>query len=439
MKKSLGFGKSATSSKAVASIGLVALTLLLIPYIYLYENVTKLMGASLHNNSPHLWLDIVNYAEGIAGWKVSLLELLYLAQMVKGGATLVEPCMVSGRLGSCGRQSEHRRGIPVSEIFDLDEYMTLSDDGSYPLMVPYYDYQRILLGNTNMAKVCMAKNSKYAEKRCTKDASWIMEMKQNNIQRMLEDKGNQEHFILHMEDYWKGGVYELGWQLGMYILNDKQERFVKGMEIPPIDVATIPFHPKHEQFVDDLLQEGNITTNNFSVIHWRAEKKGMDFMRCARAINEAKHILLRKMKTNATVKEESSQQHKFVLMSSLNENEDMMWSGSRRIVNSTANGTTLAQHALQYLLRENGFIKIDGLLEVQTKNSSYNDLGMLAIYDLIIATKANNFATCTRDGCNKETKRLCDMCNHLGSFGRLAVSLREHHVDQRGSYECWPQ
>ena len=40
MKKSLGFGKSATSSsKAVASIGLAALTLLLIPYIYLYENV----------------------------------------------------------------------------------------------------------------------------------------------------------------------------------------------------------------------------------------------------------------------------------------------------------------------------------------------------------------------------------------------------------------
>jgi hypothetical protein len=42
MKKSLGFGKSATSSsKAVASIGLVALTLLLIPYIYLYENGTS--------------------------------------------------------------------------------------------------------------------------------------------------------------------------------------------------------------------------------------------------------------------------------------------------------------------------------------------------------------------------------------------------------------
>src|SRR5210317_607584 len=43
MKKSRGFGKSTRSSKAVASaIGLVALTLLLIPYIYMYENVMKL-------------------------------------------------------------------------------------------------------------------------------------------------------------------------------------------------------------------------------------------------------------------------------------------------------------------------------------------------------------------------------------------------------------
>ena len=44
MKKSLGFGKSATSlSKAVAlAIGLVALTPFLIPYIYQFQNVTKL-------------------------------------------------------------------------------------------------------------------------------------------------------------------------------------------------------------------------------------------------------------------------------------------------------------------------------------------------------------------------------------------------------------
>eukprot|EP00985_Skeletonema_marinoi_P027624 scaffold22980_cov58-Skeletonema_marinoi.AAC.1 len=73
----------------------------------------------------------------------------------------------------------------------------------------------------------------------------------------------------------------------------------------------------------------------------------------------------------------------------------MMWSGSR---NSIVNGTTTTpQQALHYLLHDNGFIKIDGLLEMQAKKV-HNDPGMLAIYDLIIAIKANNFATCARDG-----------------------------------------
>eukprot|EP00984_Skeletonema_dohrnii_P004621 scaffold1634_cov118-Skeletonema_dohrnii-CCMP3373.AAC.19 len=399
---------------------------------------------------PHLWLDTITYAEGIAGWKTSLLELLYFAQKVNGGgggATLVEPCMTSGRLRSCGRYET--RGVPVSEIFDLDEYMTPPSDGNgskYPVMVSYDDYQRIV-GNTNttVAKtnVCMlhSKSLSY-DKRCTKDTSWIMTMKQNNLQRMM-DNSNQQHFILHLEDYWRGSIYELGWQLGMYIPNDKQERFVKGMEIPHKGVfegKTIPFHMKHVQFVEDLLQRANITNDNFSAVHWRAEKKGMDFMRCARAVNEVKHIMLREMMTsNTTRKDEESSQHKFVLMSSLNENEDMMWSGSR---NSIVNGTTTTpQQALHYLLHDNGFIKIDGLLEMQAKKV-HNDPGMLAIYDLIIATKANNFATCARDGktgCNGVTRRLCDACNHVGKFGRLATSLRKEDGDHRGSsFECWP-
>ena len=59
MKKSRGFGKSATSSsKAVASIGLVALTLLLIPYIYQYENVIKLIAVGNARSEEDVIVDI---------------------------------------------------------------------------------------------------------------------------------------------------------------------------------------------------------------------------------------------------------------------------------------------------------------------------------------------------------------------------------------------
>jgi hypothetical protein len=93
-------------------------------------------------------------------------------------------------------------------------------------MVSYDDYQRILGSTTTpvgLAKVCMKKIKYFSiDYRCTNDTSWILKMKQNNIQRMM-DKSNQEHFVLHMEDYWRGSVYELGWQFEMYILDDDEE------------------------------------------------------------------------------------------------------------------------------------------------------------------------------------------------------------------------
>jgi hypothetical protein len=220
------------------------------------------------------------------------------------------------------------------------------------------------------------------------------------------------------------------------------------MEIPDQEVfeaKTIPFHSKHVQLVDELLQRANITNNNFSVIHWRAEKKGMDFIQCARAVNEAKDIMLRRMMANNTNntaqnKEEEASKHKFVLMSSLNENEDLMWLGARDTI---GNSTKSSQIALQYLLRDNGFIKIDGLLEARSTKVHNDDPGMLAIYDLIIATKAINFATCSRGGeagCSDVSHRLCDACNHIGNFGRLATSLRKQNTyhSLASSWECWP-
>ena len=63
-----------------------------------------------------IWIDVTRFAEGIAGWRTSLMEILQLARAIN--ATIVEPCMTNGRLGSC---FDHK--VPVSEIFDLSEAM----------------------------------------------------------------------------------------------------------------------------------------------------------------------------------------------------------------------------------------------------------------------------------------------------------------------------
>jgi hypothetical protein len=368
--------------------------------------------------SRHIWIDVISYAEGIAGWKTSLLELLHLAQALN--ATLVEPCMTSGRLGSCGDEFN----IPVSDLFDLAEYMVPSIGKRHPELVSYDKYQAAL-GNsyldTGMVKLCLLNDMRLnIDNRCSAATTHIRDIGRNDLMHIFRDKANEDNFILHMEDYWRGSLNKLGKRLGMEFPDSKE-----------FDSKILPFHSRHLQYVDDLLQRGNITSNNFSAIHWRAEKAGMNYTRCARAVNNVKHIMLkRNTSSNNNITEAGEEsRHKFVLLSSLNEDSDKMWLGSRRTSDKSS-----IRKALRYLLHDNGFVKIDDLLE---KEHKLRDSGMLAIYDLIIAAKAFNFASCARYGeigCTEASRSLCEECNHVGKFGRMATLFRQ----EKSSLECWP-
>ena len=366
--------------------------------------------------SRHIWIDAVSYAEGIAGWKTSLLELLHLAQALN--ATLVEPCMTSGRLGSCGGEFN----IPVSDLFDLEEYKVPSIGREFPMLMSYDNYQAALDESDldiGMIKVCLLNNRRMnRERRCPNNTTHISEMGQHDLIHIVRE-ANEDNFILHLEDYWRGSLRKLGLLMGMEF--PYEEEF--GSKI-------LPFHSEHVKFVDDLLQRGNIEIDNFSAIHWRAEKVGMNYTRCARAVNNVKQIILkRNMSSNNITETGGESTHKFVLLSSLNEDSDKMWAESRMISNKKS-----MREALKYLLHDNGFVKIDSLLE---KEHKLGDSGMLAIYDLIIAAKAKNFASCVRDGeigCTEASRSLCEECNHIGKFGRMAALFRQ----EKATMECWP-
>lgn len=368
--------------------------------------------------SRHIWIDAISYAEGIAGWKTSLLELLYLAQALN--ATLVEPCMTLGRLGSCG----DKFNIPVSDLFDLEEYKAPIIGRKFPLLMSYDNYQAALDerdSDIGMVKVCLIGDIRLINgTRCSKDALHMKEFGQNDLMHIMEE-AKEDNFVLHLEDYWKGSLHELGLRLGMEFPSGKGKEFER---------MILPFHSKHLQFVDDLLQRSNITSDNFSAIHWRAEKAGLNFTRCARAVNNVKQIILkRNMSSNNITETGEESTHKFVLLSSLNEDSSKMWIGSKNYSNKKS-----TREALRYL-HDNGFVKIDNLLEKEDK--LHDTTGMLAIYDLIIASKANNFASCVINGkidCTEESRRLCEECNHIGKFGRMASLLRK----EKATMECWP-
>jgi hypothetical protein len=152
----------------------------------------------------------------------------------------------------------------------------------------------------------------------------------------------------------------------------------------------------------------------YSVIHWRAELPGIDYMACAQKILLARDAIQMK----------HQQQHPFILMSSLNTQADYMWAGAKELAANTSSDL-----ALQLLLNQ-GFMKLDQVVDYD----NLSDPIMLAVYDLVLALHANNFATCSKD-CSDHS--ICSKCNWRGQFAGLAVAMRRD-VANKTSISCWP-
>jgi hypothetical protein len=173
--------------------------------------------------------------------------------------------------------------------------------------------------------------------------------------------------------------------------------------------------------------------SDFAIIHWRAEIPNMNYMECAERIVNAKDAMLLSSPKNAP---------RFLLMSSLSTSNStgMQWGGAQAMApNATA------QRALQYLMNDHGFSKIDQVFD----QLDIHDWIIAAALDLILAQKATHFATCTRDCKGSWPNRDCLNCNHAGSFALTALQMRAAYTNittnattttntTGTSYPCWP-
>ena len=191
------------------------------------------------------------------------------------------------------------------------------------------------------------------------------------------------------------------------------KKVCKPKTVQRVQQKYVRFLPEQVNHVDQWLARANLSV--FSAIHWRAERNPMDFMECAQSIAQAREI----MNTTTTP---------FVLMSSLSLKQDHMWRDtSRKLVDPKIQARV--QQALEFLLHNQSFIKLDDF--VVGDHHVVEDPVLLSVWDLILATKAQEFATCT-PGCHG----ICQACNHLGKFAETAVALRTE-MGKR-SRECWP-
>ena len=385
-----------------------------------HRNIT--LDGVIHEYSS-VWIHVKTFAEGIGGWRKSIAELLRLARLLN--YTIVEPCMSNGRLQSCSLN----HGIPISKVFDLSDALRPSNKHPFPILAPYKSYWRHVMAATlntthNMTEfnICMtSQNDAYTPaimagtKRCSKNTSMLSSINMKQFQNIITSATGTSNFVvINLENYWR--------QHGDSMLT------LLGGDATGTIVDKLSFHPSHVKTVENILLMSNITEENYSIIHWRAEKDGMDYMECAKAVLNAKYAI-----ENMT-----TGHHPFILLTSLNRNESKMWTvaQNRSIVRPWS---TIIQ-SLDFL-SDHSIQKFDELMNTQDRMHNY-DSEMLAVYDLILAMKARIFATCAKQGkhgCSiKQAVNICKKCNHSGKFGQLAISLRES-LAENSSWGCWPQ
>lgn len=342
---------------------------------------------------PKIWIHVSGFGEGMSKWRHSASQLLGFARLLN--ATLVEPCMHNGRLGSC----KSFPNVTLSSVFsDAGQYMTSTISNRASLMATYDEFKKYLekQSNTTELKFCLHKGD------CGETENYFMKPIPflHNISDYAFGSGN---LVLNIPYYWIN-AFE-----------------VNGVETIKAEPSLIEFHSRHHKKVDEILHRANITNDKFSIIHWRGEVKNMDYRECARKIIKSKS----KMVQNGNI----TTSFPFMLMSSINEDVNTMWGGAKQMAE---NSNSSAKEAL-HTLHQAGFLKLDYLM-TENEKQSLEDFGILAVYELILAARSHRFATCTRRDCRGH---VCQKCNYPGGFSEYAVDYRQIQGN-KASDTCWP-
>ncbi|KAI2509377.1 hypothetical protein MHU86_5010 [Fragilaria crotonensis] len=307
-------------------------------------------------------------------------------------ATLVEPCVLRGRLRTCDG-STYR----LNQVYDMRQIRQF-----HPHIVSFADYLSMLaVQNPFIVSMCIQDPKGYPppSELCGNISNWYKERVNAPLDMALQ-QNNGTTVVIHIKFYRRGGFHRT---------RVEDERLADFETTGSILATYFAFERQHYQVVDQVLGFMGISnTSDFDVIHWRGETGNMQYDDCVTKIMQTREA----MNSNNTV-----------LLSSIRRQPDMQW--------YTSNNQSEAIESLDRLLNS-GFHNLDQVLD--KVQDTIPDKVVLAIWDQIITQKARRFATCTRY-C-QWAKNPCVTCNHLGNFAQTAVDWRNEH--NKSSDECWP-
>ena len=325
----------------------------------------------------------------------------------------------------------------TGEVLDLAWTRVSRSADQPPLMVSYEEFREVLRQASDEDRVrhfniCEDKGPcRLSGKKLSKGVWKRVKRKthvSSNLQRSVKDAN--EVTVISLYSAWRRtAAKDLEKTLGL------QAGTSAGIDMPPL-----AFHPRHVDTVQRVLSAADVR-DGYSLIHWRGERARMDYLKCAKYIVKTKQSIAKKIAAEDARGDGPTPS--FILMSSINEDPDLMWGEAEKLMTKRANNT--AAEALRALERQ-GLVKFDALL--RAAGVPLRDPGLLAVYDLILAASARYFSTCAykaamghRGKCSHAAQRACRACNHLGKFAGLALAMRKDlpTYSKESTYGCWPQ
>jgi hypothetical protein len=398
------------------------------------------------NNTNNLWFSVESWAEGISGWKTSLSHILVLAKAFN--ATLVEPTISRARLGRCYNEDKSNNHN-MTTLFDIFNRTLITNYHSKIVTCQqFYTEQHRVSGENNKViyvDVCWGKQGKCNNMVPSSHSREYSPELWQGLRTAVENPHTM--VVLRFHDVWQNSMNNLILPTGgiqqLLVVDDptsnKNNKNIEG-KVGGGSSSSIPNFAKHVatkylHFKDSLvetlerkLRQHNIVTH--SIIHWRAEidetSSTLSYLDCAQAIVQARNAMMKVSSSHHNKKTETT----FFVMSSLSStNNDLnSWGGAHR----HAINTTVPQ--AWELLRKEGIMTFD---ESVLSNTTFPDSIYYVVMDLILATKATMFSTCTKLCRRSEYNNICTKCNWIGKFAMMALEMRGNNVD--GSLPCWPQ
>lgn len=353
---------------------------------------------------PRLWLHVDAISEGMANWRIGFVELLLAAKEI--GAYLVEPCVLQGKVTSCHKIANQNK-LRVGQVFDLNKLRR----EIHPWIISQEEYEAAttpsIVDPKNVFIFCMHHGSPPASVLCNRGGKLLDNYHGAKTNDAIEQALQQsEPAVLDIHTYRKRGFAETK-------LQKHKRALVNSTLVQQILEDNLAFHPSHYETVSGFLKQMGIQDNNYNALHWRAELRGTNYPECAEKLIKSKSIMSQNNETIPTI-----------LISSLNQQAWLQWGAGG---GSSGTAQRSVAPALASLL-SNGFLKLDTI-----KGKKVTDMLYLAVWDQILAQRANKFATCTK-ACNK--KHACSLCNYRGSFGEVVMGMRKKIGKE--SLTCWP-